>query len=215
MKAEFTPPSFRGEAFHCPHCGVFAHQDWYEVSVEKLLEQEEVDTEEISINVCENCGNYAVWVEEKMVHPTTSTAPLPVKDMPDEIIDDFIEARYVYNISPRSASALLRLTLYKLVSHLGEKGESLSEALKNLEKKGLDIKIQKALESVRVTGRKATPPGQINERDDRETALILFNLVNLIVDSLITQPRMVDELLEKLPNAKKKERDFLFRARIS
>jgi len=150
-----------------------------------------------------------------MVYPEYTTAPLPLADMPEEVMLDFMEARDVVSHSPRSASALLRNALHRLVSILGEDAENISEAIENLNKKGLDVKIQMALDSVRVTGEEAVAPGVIDTRDDEETAIVLFNLLNLIVDALISQPRMVDNLLEKLPDSKKRDRDFLFRARIS
>ena len=107
----------------------------------------------------------------------------------------------------------MRRALRRLINYLDESGENIEEAINNLNKKGLDIKIQKALNSVRVTGDEAIAPGLIDDRDDEETTLILFNIINLIVDALISQPRMVDDLLERLPESKKRDKDFLFRAR--
>lgn len=140
-----------------------------------------------------------------MNYPLSSSAPMPQEDMPDEAKDDFMEARDVLDASSRSATALLRLALQKLIWHLDEGGEAVDDSIENLKRKGLDAKIQKALNSVRVIGAEAVPPGQIDPRDDIETALILFNLVNLTVNSLITQPRKVDEILEKLPNSEKED----------
>lgn len=213
MRAEYTPPDYQEEGFHCPHCGVYAHQDWYEVSLERDDETGE-SAEGLSLCYCERCSNYSVWVDEKMVYPEHTTAPLPLADMPEEVVRDFMEARDVVSYSPSSASALLRRALHRLVSILSKDAENISEAIENLNKKGLDIKIQMALDSVGVTGEEAVAPGMIDPRDDEETALVLFNLLNLIVDALISQPRMVDNLLEKLPDSKKRDRDFLFRARI-
>ena len=78
-------------------------------------------------------------------------------------------------------------------------------------------KIQKVLDSVKVSGNDAINPGQIDPRDDDETTLVLFNLLNLIVDALITQLKRVDEILDRLPSkkgSKKKSDEFLFRAKI-
>jgi hypothetical protein len=91
----------------------------------------------------------------------------------------------------------------KLISHLGEK-ESIIDNIDNLKNRGLDAKFQTALLSVRMIGEEAVEPGQIDPGDGEETALVLFDLLNLIVDTLITQPRMVDEILLKLPGSKKK-----------
>lgn len=140
-----------------------------------------------------------------MIYPFSSSAPIPQGDMPDEVKNDFMEARNIVDASPRSATALLRVALQKLIWHLDEGEEAVNDSIENLKRKGLDAKIQRALNSIRVIGDEAVPPGQIDPRDDIETAMILFNLVNLTVDSLITQPRKVDEILEKLPNSKKGE----------
>lgn len=207
MRGEYKTPRFKEEVFHCPHCGVFARQEWYEVSLEERLGLEEVSPpESISLSQCENCSKHSVWVNEKMIYPLSSPAPSPLEDMPEEIREDFLEASNIVDMSPRSATALLRLALQKLIWYFGERGEDIDEGMEDLRKKGLDEKIQKALDSVRVIGEEAVPPGQIDPRDDVETALILFNLLNLIVDSLITQPKRVNEILEKLPDAKRGKR---------
>ena len=78
-----------------------------------------------------------------MIYPVSSKAPLPVEDMPKDVKEDFIEARNIVNASPRSAAALLRLSLQKLMIHLEEKGKDLNEDIKNLVKKGLPQKIKK------------------------------------------------------------------------
>jgi hypothetical protein len=212
MREEYTPPSYKEEGFHCPHCGVYAHQDWYDVSLERNIESE--SAEGLSLSYCERCDNYAVWVKEILVYPDRSKAPMPLVDMPEDVMRDYLEARKIIDRSPRAASALLRRALRRLINYLDESGENIEEAINNLNKKGLDIKIQKALNSVRVTGDEAIAPGLIDDRDDEETTLILFNIINIIVDALISQPRMVDDLLERLPDSKKREKDFLFRARI-
>lgn len=70
-------------------------------------------------------------------------------------------------------------------------------------KKGLPLKIQQALDYVRVVGNSAVHPGQIDLKDDKETAINLFNLINLIADVMITQPKEVDKLFNTLPQGQK------------
>ena len=48
-------------------------------------------------------------------------------------------------------------------------------------------------------------PGQIDMRDDRETASKLFNFVNLIVEIMISQPKHIDTLYEEKVSEGKKE----------
>ena len=212
MQPEYTPPSYKAESYHCPHCGVYAQQEWYEVFVQNSPMDE--SEEDISLSYCSNCGNHSVWVKGGMVYPSGSIAPLPLQDTPEVVLKDYYEAREVLEYSPRAASALLRLALKKLISYLGGEGDKLEDTLINMRRKGLDTKIQSALESVKMTGVEAILPGVLDGEDDEDTAIILFNIINLIVDSMITQPRRVDELMNKLPGKKKRGKDYVFRAKI-
>jgi len=139
-----------------------------------------------------------------MLSPQESTAPMPTKDMPKNVAEDFAEARNVLNESPRSAVALLRLSIQKLMIHLGEKGTNINDDIGHLVKKGLAPRIQKALDIVRVTGNNAVHPGEMNIKDDPKTAITLFKLVNMIVDQMITQPKELTEMYNELPEGAKK-----------
>ena len=48
-------------------------------------------------------------------------------------------------------------------------------------------------------------PGQIDLNDDLPTAAKLFDLVNIIADSMITQPKAIDQLYDGLLSDGKKE----------
>ncbi|MXZ48450.1 MAG: DUF4145 domain-containing protein, partial [Candidatus Dadabacteria bacterium] len=103
--------------------------------------------------------------------------------------------------SPRAACALLRLAIEMLLKQLGGTG-NLNENIKNLVEKGLNPKIQQSLDIVRVTGNNAIHPGKI---DSSETAnvRVLFDLVNVIAESLITQPNRIQEIYSSLPEGSK------------
>ena len=60
------------------------------------------------------------------------------------------------------------------------------------------MRIQKALDVVRVVGNNAVHPGQIDWQDNKATASNLFSLVNVIVESQIAQPRHIDQLFDEL-----------------
>ncbi len=70
-------------------------------------------------------------------------------------------------------------------------------------KKGLNPQIQKSLDIVRVVGNEAVHPGTIDLRDDVETATKLCNLINIIANAMITQPKEIDALYNTLPESKR------------
>jgi hypothetical protein len=138
-----------------------------------------------------------------MVHPDSSSAPLPNADLPEDIREDYEEARSIINRSSRGAAALLRLCVQKLCKHLGESGKDINADIKALVKKGLNPTIQKSLDIVRVIGNQAVHPGQIDLRDQPETAIHLCQLINIIAEAMITQPKMIEELYAGLPETKR------------
>ena len=94
--------------------------------------------------------------------------------MPDDIKLDYNEARTILGRSPRGAAALLRLAIQKLCKHLGQSGANINGDIKALVAAGLPPKVQEALDTVRVIGNESVHPGQIDIRDDVETAIKLF-----------------------------------------
>jgi len=124
--------------------------------------------------------------------------------MPEVIQNDFNEARFVVDVSPRAAAALLRLAIQKLCIELGGDGKNINEDIKSLVNNGLPTKIQSALDSVRVIGNEAVHLGELQPDDIEEVAYSLFNLVNLIVEYQITQPKEVNAVFQALPEKKRK-----------
>jgi hypothetical protein len=133
-----------------------------------------------------------------MVWPHANEAPPAHVDLPDDVASDYEEAGDIVNASPRGAAALLRLAIQKLCKHLGEPGKNINDDIASLVKKGLDPRVQKMLDVVRVIGNNAVHPGEIDLRDDRGSAERLFVLVNLITDIMISQPKAIQEMYGQL-----------------
>jgi hypothetical protein len=140
-----------------------------------------------------------------MVVPDESSAPPPNPDIPKDIITDYNEARSILSKSPRGSAALLRLCIQKLCAFLGEAGKDINADIGSLVKKGLNPKIQQSLDIVRVVGNESVHPGQIDLRDNPAVANQLFQIVNLIAETMITQPKMVETLYNQLPQLKKEQ----------
>jgi hypothetical protein len=230
MREKSVKPEYLLEAFDCPHCGAYASQQWLESA---RIRSKNENVKNIALSICQLCQETSVWIEDtdslqpderflagsqpdsqmkvpmrptkaKLVYPLTSLVPMPTEDMPEEILGDYLEARAVVDDSPRAAAALLRLCVQKLMPLLGEKGKNINDDIASLVKKGLPVEIQQALDSLRVIGNESVHPGEINLNDDRETALLLFDLINLTVERMITQPTKIKALYDKLPESKLK-----------
>jgi hypothetical protein len=206
MTQDYEPPSFGKTAFNCPHCGAFAHQEWrrrINAVEHEIGSGNTSQLPKISASICARCGNFALWKDTQLFYPQMYVAPLPATDMPEDVKEDYEEARSIFSQSSRGAAALLRLAIQKLVIALGESGDNLNESIGNLVKKGLRADIQKALDVVRVVGNNAVHPGVLDVKDNPDMALSLFKLTNLIVEDMITKPKEVAELYEALPDGAK------------
>jgi hypothetical protein len=160
------------------------------------------NAENLHISECFNCAKISVWVHQSLVFPLERAGELPNADLPADIAHDFEEARSILNESPRGAAALLRLAVQKLCAFLGEDGKNIDADIASLVSKGLNPLVQKSLDVVRVVGNEAVHPGSLDLRDDRDTALQLLGLVNLIAEQMISHPKSVQLMYNKLPENK-------------
>lgn len=155
------------------------------------------------LSACYNCKKFAVWVHDRLVHPSVSAAPPANPDLPPDVLRDYEEAGRIVNESPRGATGLLRLGIQKICMALGGKGDKIDDDIAALVKKGLNPMVQQALDGVRVIGNEAVHPGTLDLRDDRETAIKLFKLVNIIAEQMISNPKHVAEIYGMLPEGKR------------
>lgn len=195
------PPSYRKADFDCPHCQIHAAQYW--TLLIRGTKEGARDHPDYDISSCNNCHNVAIWYKDEMVYPLSRSSPMPNNDLPQEIKDDYNEARDIVERSPRAACALLRLSIEKICNEQVPGSGDLNAKIAKLVTQGLDSRIQRALDSVRVIGGEAVHPLQMDLKDDIKTAKSLFNLVNVIADWAYTQKKNVDEIYDNLPTSKK------------
>lgn len=217
-------------AFNCPYCISFNQQRWlgicaHWIDIEfiknhphDLMEHYKniqhitlgdskpddcITVDGAHLSECTRCNRISIWQGDKLVYPAPTSRQHPSFDMPDEVKADFTEAASIAHLSPRGAAGLLRLALEKLCHHLGDPNKKIDTNIKAFVADGLSVKVQQALDAVRVIGNEAVHPGEMDLKDDQETVDILFGLVNLIVRSMITEPNHVEAIYAKLPEAKR------------
>lgn len=193
MQIPYTPPQLDKTSFNCPHCNAFSNIIWSETWTRGSSQ-----IRGLKVGYCECCHLYSAWVDGVMVFPFLISVEPPNKDLSGEIKDDYLEAASILNQSPRGAAALLRLAIEKLVHELDAKGKDLNAKIGDLVTQGLNPKIQRSLDVMRVLGNEAVHPGQIDFKDNPEIARALFKLVNVIADEMITKPKEIDSLYNEL-----------------
>ena len=163
------------------------------------------DLPDLRIAKCTHCDKYTIWYKHKMIVPRQLTTSPPNEDLPDRIKDLYIEASEILNESPRSSAGLLRLVVQELCDHLnGKKVNNINDYIGKLVKRGLDPRVQEALDLCRVTGNHAVHLGSIAFDDRSEVANQLFEIVNFIAEKMITEPNRVEKQFSKiLPQTEK------------
>ena len=197
---KYEAPELNKKAFNCPHCQAYSHQIWHMGA--KFVGGHYKQIQDFVIAKCSHCENMSYWLDGKIISPESTGIPSPNDDLEEDIKLDYLEAASIFNKSPRGAAALLRLGIQKLCKQLGETGENINSDISNLVKKGLPIQVQQALDVVRVIGNESVHPGQINLNDNRDIAKKLFELINIIAQIMITQPKEIANIYNNLPKEK-------------
>lgn len=206
MANDYVKPDYLKNSFTCPHCNTLSLMKYDRVDYNKLStsfnsRDRYSFNSWVQIATCYNCQQKTIWIDNKYVYPDI-IAEEANPDMPDSVKQLYEEAGLIYNKSPRAACALLRLAIDRLCNELGEKDRDINKNIGELVKKGLSSSVQKALDIVRVVGNKAVHPGQIAfDVDDKETAIALMKLVNLITERMITEPKEINSMFDQLPDS--------------
>ena len=211
MNKNYVPPGFKSDGFHCPHCNTFAMQDFNHLFYAKKskIGYTFVDNigytfvDNLDIAFCSRCSKYSIWQSKDMIYPDSSRIDLPNQDLNEEIKKDYLEAASIAYKSPRGACAILRLVLDKLCKELceqcGNKVGNLNDNIATLIREGLPKEIGQALDTVRVIGNEAVHIGEMNLKDDKETAVKLFYLINRIATNRITDVKEHEAMFNNLP----------------
>lgn len=158
---------------------------------------------QVHIARCVSCGKKIIWINNTYVYPDI-VAEEPNGDMPESVKQLYDEAGLIYNKSPRAACALLRLAIDRLCNELGENDRDINKNIGSLVKKGLPQSVQQALDVVRVVGNKAVHPGVISyDVDDKNIAIMLMRLLNIITERMITEPKEIESMYDGLPESVK------------
>ncbi|PFH28552.1 DUF4145 domain-containing protein [Burkholderia sp. JKS000303] len=195
--AKHYPAQLRAAKFNCVHCGVFSAQHWHQFHWRPnghLVANQLWD-----ICTCTHCDEDSYWYDGRMIIPSTASVSMAHEDFPEGPRNDYNEARDIFGRSPRAAVALLRLALQKLLKEVGQKGANINDDIAALVKDGLSPHVQQALDYCRVVGNNAVHPGEISLDDTPEMGVVLFEMLNLIVEQLIAQPKRVESYYAGLP----------------
>ncbi len=207
MAGKYVEPEYGVNAFTCPRCSTLATQRFGTVDVGGII-----SAIQMGASLCTCCRTLSIWEARHLndtadtfvlVYPDESPAPPPNEDLPEDVKSDYTEAADILNRSPKGSAALLRLAVQRLCKHLGQPGKNINDDIAALVRQGLSPLIQRAMDTVRITGNEAVHPGEIKLDDDRGLALALFDFVNLIAEDRITTPKRVAEMYERLPESKR------------
>lgn len=168
-----------------------------------VKEDQKKGLNEFDVSICANCSKATIWIDGNLVVPKALQVPEASEDMPEKVKEVYYEAAEVFNISVKSSGALLRLATQYLCEELGFEKMNINDAIKIMVENGLDKRVERSLDIIRVIGNNAVHPGEINLNEKKEDVIKLFSLLNFIVKSMITDEKEINELFESLPKSAK------------
>ncbi|MFB8427029.1 DUF4145 domain-containing protein [Priestia megaterium] len=225
-------PSYREKAFNCARCEVLTPHQWFDIvepkyhgdapRVNEIIENKAVyysagpvyDTPvvertendwDLELSVCQHCHQYTIWENEKIIYPSETGLPAPHKDMFDPVREIYQEAALIFNDSPRAAAALLRLAIETMIPLLDDyqvKKGNLNNMIGDLVGQGVPEYIQQSLDTIRIYGNEGIHSGEIVMKDNQETVSFMFEVINNMVEELITRKNKIKEAYSKIPSGK-------------
>ena len=204
-KNNHIPPKFREDKFSCPHCNVVTQQSWHPLT-QFSYGRKSVTNPEMSrgkdkfsnmqVSICKYCQEPTLWHNENPVYPIAGHQSSPHPDMPENIRLIYEEAASISQLSPRASCALMRHAVEELVKDMGYKDDLFNNIGQMYEEGLIDDIIKDSLDIVRLTGNDALHGNQI-DMNDQTNVDYMFELINEIVESLISSPKRRKNMLEK------------------
>jgi hypothetical protein len=207
---QYQTPSPNENGFTCGHCGTQAQQHSKDVEGNSFLPQRQTDYHVTTI--CQVCSKVHLFFvpsranrfDFKLLYPAPLEAPLPSKDMPEAVQKIYNEARILLPHSPSASCAFLRKALETLLYDY-TKIEFLQQSIDKFFKEHHEMResLDPHFQALKLYGNEAIHIREINESDNKEDALILFECLNHIVKTLITLPKETNNLKLMQKEAKK------------
>lgn len=163
---------------------------------------------------CFSCKKHCLWIGDRLAFPAPALGSdmevaEPSDDLPEDVLELYVEAAAVLPHSKRAAAALCRAALERLVRRLTAElppNVKLHGRLRAMQDK-LSSSTIKALTIVRHAGNTALHGSEDDDKsaviyldeNDETIAAVFFVAINTLADELITKPREVDSLFQTLP----------------
>jgi hypothetical protein len=214
-------PVLNQDAFDCPRCGAFAHQEWRQLDVNEgdwlVNGEQRVFVRFWKEARCNRCRLPSVWRDDQMIYPLARLGAQPHADMPDEVRELYNEAAAVAAVSRRAGAALARATVERLIKHLdpdAPTGANLAVRIARIKQRGVSTPVGQMLDVVRATANELLhekdEPGELvvlvlDDDEGPQLVELFLEVTNELVDELITKPTTTRGLWDKLsPGIKEK-----------
>jgi hypothetical protein len=130
----------------------------------------------LHLSSCHSCNGFALWLGTRLAFP------INVEKTPALVEEDFEEAAAILNKFPRGATALMRVSIQKLMPLLRQDGENLNDSMSSLVRKGLEVEVQQAMEVLQVLGNGPVQPTSLDTEEDKEMALRFVDSLKAILE---------------------------------
>ena len=154
---------------------------------------------------CPECHGLVVVAKGERTYPMGTNIPA-AEAMPDDAKEAFSEAQQISGVSPRSACAMLRVCVERMVN---AKVPGKAPLVNKVEHAELSPSLKKLATACRLVGNQAVHGNEIDfSIENPEAAVIasaLSTFANRLADELFGMPQNADDLIAKIEAARKKK----------